>query len=314
MSNELTPWIERAEASGLMRPEDAARVRFELWELLALKADVLSLGDSSIREEQAEELFRSICYTVSLALDAANPGEAGSLLVKKPLRALYREGARRIEERVKRARVSYDHALASALPFENLAYRDTLKNIGGFFAAYRPGLFAHDIPCMIDYPLFRPADGLGVDFIEAYLAEWLTENGFLRAFDFGRITRLLDAHLADAREQVVNLFDPVAVNALGLRLLGADPETLDVPPDGAARIFDVLQDLPEGERTARLTGAAEGLSGFWGADAALRALLRQAAVDLAARIGELPPEAADGVFTSFAGSFPPAESTTGTDP
>ena len=98
MSNELTPWIERAEASGLMRPEDAARVRFELWELLALKADVLSLGDSSIREEQAEELFRSICYTVSLALDAAkNPGEAGSLLVKKPLRALYREGARRIE-------------------------------------------------------------------------------------------------------------------------------------------------------------------------------------------------------------------------
>ena len=56
MQNGLIPWIDQMRASGRLSASDAARIRRELWPLMARKAEVLSLGDSSIREEQAEEL------------------------------------------------------------------------------------------------------------------------------------------------------------------------------------------------------------------------------------------------------------------
>jgi hypothetical protein len=270
------------------------RVRGELWALLAHKAETLSLGDSSIREEQAEELLRSLCYVISLALEPAGAEEAGKILSEKPVRALYREGMRRLDRRVERAKAAYARALETALPVENLAYRDTLQNIGAFFGAYRPDLFAHDIPCMIDYPLFCEAKGLGVVYIEQYLAEWARENGFLSKFEFGRVARLLEAHFLDARAQVVNLFEPVAANALGLELLGEDPAGLNVPAEVGARAWELAGVLGPAAFRARLLAAADGLSGRLGAD---EALLRAAAGELAGRICLLPKEGMGGVFT-----------------
>jgi hypothetical protein len=62
MQNDLMPWIGLMRASGGLSAADAARIQRELWPLLARKAEDLSLGDTSIREEQAEELMRSLCF------------------------------------------------------------------------------------------------------------------------------------------------------------------------------------------------------------------------------------------------------------
>lgn len=299
MTSELAPWIERARGSGLMGPRDEARVRFELWEILERKADALALGDSSIKAEQAEELARSVCFAISQALGAAEPAEAGRRLLLRPLKALYREGMDRIWAAVDRAKAAYERALREALPFDNLAWRDTLENLGGFFKRYRPDLFAHDIPCMIDYPLFRPAEGLGVRYIEAYLAEWSLENDFLRAFGFRSVERLLAAHLTDPREQVVNLFEPVAVNALGLTLLGRDPAGLSVAPEDAARLMRGAGRMTGEALDLMLRAAADRLSGRLDVGGPHRALARSAARSLAARLAALPPEAAPGLFPSF---------------
>lgn len=294
MQNELIPWIDRAMDSGSLTQADATRIRNELWALLAWKAEILSLGDSSIREEQAEELLRSLCFTISLALSPLTPEKAGEKLAARPLRALYREGVDRLYRRIERARAAYARAVETALPLDNLAYDDTLRNIGSFFDAYRPDLFAHDIPCMIDYPLTRPAEGLGVQFIEAYLAQWLRENGFLGMFEPGRVRRLLNAHFPDAREQVVNLFEPVAANALGLELLGSDPARLDMAREDGARVWAMSRALGEAGFRGRLAAAADALSSRTGADAAL---VRQAGEEVAARVLLLPPEGMGGVFT-----------------
>ncbi len=295
MNGELIPWIDRARAGGWLTAVDEARVRGELWAMLAGKAEVLSLGDSSIRTERAEELLRSLCFTVSLALEPLPEAEAASKLAARPLRSLYLEGSLRLDRRLARAKAAYERALKESLPFENLAYRDTLESLGGFFRAYRPDLFAHDIPCMIDYPLYREARGLGAVYIEQYLAEWRLENAFLSKFPFERVTRLLNACFVNAREQVVNLFEPVAANALGLALAGGDPLTLTVPAEARGYIRGMRRTLEASEFRKRLAAAADDLSRRLGADGAL---LQAAAAELAGRLLQLPPEGMAGVFTA----------------
>jgi hypothetical protein len=296
MQNALIRWIEGEGELGALSGAAGQRVRGELWSLLARKADILSLGDSSVRVEQAEELLRSLCYVVSLALEPMDTEAAAKVLAATPLMRLYRVGLDRLDRRVTRAKKAYDRALETALPFENLAYRDTLSSIGGFFAAYRPDLFAHDIPCMIDYPLFVEVSGLGASYIEAYLAQWTRENDFLRAFDPSRVVRLLNAHFADAREQVVNLFEPVAVNALALALLQKDPLTLHITPEDAACVKAIADDTGEEAFLTRLTGAADALHEATQSDALL---LRAAARELSARVSLLPSAGMGGVFTDF---------------
>ena len=296
MQNDLIRWIEGAWELGGLNGAAGQRVRGELWSLLARKAEVLSLGDSSIRSEQAEALLQSLCYVVSLALEPMDAGDAAKALAATPVHALYREGLKRLDRRVARARKTYARAMETALPLDNLAYRDTLTSIGGFFSAYRPDLFAHDIPCMIDYPLFWEVTGLGASFIEAYLAQWTRENDFLAAFEPSRVISLLNAHFIDAREQVVNLFEPVAVNALARTLLGEEPLPLTVAPEDAASVKAIAGEAGEEAFAARLNTAADALRAATGSDALL---LRAAARELSARVTLLPPSGMGGVFTSF---------------
>jgi hypothetical protein len=290
MERELTWWTSQWDMGG-----DGARVRRELWALLARKAEILSLGDSSIREEQAEELLRSLCYTISMALEPLDGAAARERLLSYPISALYREGEKRLARRLARARAAYGRVLEEALPLDNLAYQDTLKNLGGFFSAYRPDLFASDIPCMIDYPQVIEARGQGVAYIEQYLAEWAREDGFLSRFPLERITRLLDAHFPDARAQVVNLFEPVAAGALGLTLLGEDPAGLFVDWEGQGRLWEAMRGLGAEAFRAKLLDAVEALVRRTGADGAP---LRAVAEELAARIPLLPAEGMGGIFTA----------------
>ena len=134
MERELTRWTSQWDMGG-----DGARVRRELWALLARKAEILSLGDSSIREEQAEELLRSLCYTVSLALEPLEGAAARKRLLSHPLAALYREGEKRLARRLTRARAAYDRVLEGALPLDNLAYRDTPEEPGRLLLRLPPG-------------------------------------------------------------------------------------------------------------------------------------------------------------------------------
>ena len=292
ITRELAPWL--GPAAGALPEGAARRVMNELWTLLSEKAAVLSRGDSSIRAEEAQELLRSLCFVVSQALEPLPADGAARLLLDKPLAALYRAGFQRLVRRIFHAKAAYDRALREALPFENLAYRDTLQSIGGFFHAYRPDLFAHDIPAMIDYPLFRPAEGSGVRYIESYLWEWRLENAFLARLPFDRVVRLHGRHFRDAREQVVNLFEPAAANALGLLMLGKDPAALHVSPEDGARLFARARRLGERSFAAALRRAADGLAEGDG-----RALLRALAADVAARVSALPPEGMAGVFTAL---------------
>ena len=120
-------------------------------------------------------------------------------------------------------------------PLRNIALRDTLAGIEGFWDRYDARLFAQRISCDIDYPLCLPVPDMlvGVDYVEEYLCRLRIEGRFLALFDAKREERILARSCPDWRGLIVNLYEPVAATALGAALAGMSIERLAL--DGHAR-------------------------------------------------------------------------------
>lgn len=121
---------------------------------------------------------------------------------------------------------------------ENRSLTDTLAGIGAFWRRYDRRFFAHEVPGDIDYQLCLPAPErlLGVDYLISWLSRLLAESRFLNCFDRRAVVRVLEGSCPDYRGLHINLFEPVAVNALGRTLLGLDPLDLALPSEGRARL------------------------------------------------------------------------------
>lgn len=220
----------------------------ELYPFLARRVALYAGTDhSSVPKELAEELFTSAAFTLEQGANA--PGgsleeqfEAGLAVTGQKLEY----GARLLE------------AVRDSLPqVENFSLRDTLKSIGTFRRRYDYRFFAHQIPCDIDYQLCHPVLETiqGVDYVNQYLGQLYVEHQFLNRFDPQRVIRLLCAYCKDYRGLLINLYEPVAINALGLALVGGDVAGLDV---SAAQRVEIGKAL-EREGEAHLSAAAERL-------------------------------------------------------
>ena len=232
-------------------------IQRKLWCLLARQAKRYTLGDSgSIPLETGEELFSSICFT--LKLYESENGTSSALFAGADLDALLREGVKLIEKKLALGKGLYREACLSAPKIENIAYGDTLRNIGGFFQRYDYRFFAHQIPCAMDYPLAQPVPEslLGIEYINEYLRRTVLENHFLQHFDTSLLIRLLEAYCPDYKGLLINLYEPVAANALALALLGGDVFVLDIDATQQARLQELFFPLPGEETQAALAKAA----------------------------------------------------------
>lgn len=239
---------------------DAAGVRIKLLRLLALQTARLTGGDSSsIREETARELLTSVCFTLGLYLrESGNPP---SLLVSADLGELFALGLKTLENRLGRFDRLYETACLGAPDLGNRSFRDTLASLGTFRRRYDYRLFAHLIPCDIDYQLCQPVPEtrLGVEYVNDYLLRVILESDFIRRFPKSAVVGLLRSYCPDYRDLLINLFEPVAVNALGLSLLGEDPLSLDIAPADSERLACLLSPLTDAGIAAALRDAAEKL-------------------------------------------------------
>ena len=244
----------------ILSREEAEIIRRKLWQLLAKRTAAYTAGDSSsVPVETARELLASLCFTLGLYLKESKspPGR----LVSDDVNELYRRGVELIEEKLAYARKLYEAACLGAPAVENISFRDTLRNLGAFFRRYDYRYFAHQLPCAIDYQLCRavPGEPGGVEYVTEYLRRVVIENDFLRRFERGRVERLLMSSCPDYRDLLINLYEPVAVNAVGLTLAGGDVFSLDVSEHNRTRLAALFESLPEyrakevlREATARL--------------------------------------------------------------
>jgi hypothetical protein len=164
-------------------------------------------GSSSVSTREAHELAMSAAFTLGIA--DATPEEAAIVLdVDDPV-ALWHEGVRALQRRTDAALALWQDVVATMPPIRNVALRDTLASLGGLRRRYDAHFAAHEVPCDIDYQLSEPVDPglLGIDYVEAYLAQLLAEARWIARFDVESCIAVLERTCPDYRGLHVNLYD-----------------------------------------------------------------------------------------------------------
>ncbi len=163
-----------------------------LWELKRLILKYNRGTGSSIRSEQAEEIFRSMMYCVSLYLGGVpDPDET---VRRMPGGELFREALRAVKSEVSRAKQLYRQAVATRIPTDLPVYCEMLNEaLPAFFQLYDPEFAADETPPgMMVYPLLHEPNGLtGVSYVIAYLREVIAENILCQKFSKNHIRAVL---------------------------------------------------------------------------------------------------------------------------
>lgn len=237
--------------------EESLPFQTSIWEILKKQVRLYTMGESSsLPKETVKELFSSICFLTDLG--AAPKGKEQPLKLKNMnAEELFERGKKRAEWEVRRGKRLWKTACMSAPKISNRSLFDTLQGIGAFWKQYDVRFFAHQIPCYIDYQLMNPVpESLsGICYLNEYLHYLLIENRFLLHFDVERIEKLLQVVEPDYQELLINLTEPVMIQALGLSILKKEPYALDLSPQEQKQLQLYLQALSEKEMRQVLSDA-----------------------------------------------------------
>ena len=296
----IDPGLFPVRQEAAFTPEEENVLKARLFALLSRQVRLRTQGDhSSLREEDAAELLDSLLFTLRYQLFLL--GMPAHELLTADLNELLRQGQAALQTCLDGALTLYREAQESVKTFGSRSLGDTLSGIGQFFRAYDLRLYAQRIPAAIDYQLCLPAeDGLrGVLYIKAYLERLLIENQLVTRFAADRVSALFRRASPDYRELLVNLYEPVAANAVGLKLLDRDMQALAVTRAQADAVYECLTPLGPSAARARLGEAACAVCTalkITGADA--QAYLRQVSRSLYPRL-IVSPQSVYGVFSAL---------------
>lgn len=218
-----------------LSPEDALRAQASLWHLLCRQARLYTPGSNSLPVETAAALAESILLTLGADRDP-------TVLLSPDVEARFQQGQRRLQQKVVVSRQLCRAACLTCPQIENRSLADTLNSLSHFPDRYDHRFFAQEIPADVDYQLSRPVPETlrGVDYVNEWLRRLCLENDFLNRFEPSLVRELLAKSCPDYRGLLINLYEPVAVNALGLVLLGDDPRSLSVSPPRRKRLESLL--------------------------------------------------------------------------
>jgi len=244
---------------GLASPEDVAAFQDRFLRLLERRTAIYTMGDStSVPKHVALDLLRSVCFV--LGIDPDEP-EIPERLMTVDLEVEFRRRLADIERKVELSGKLWRDVVATMPRLANTALQDTLASIGNFPKYYDFRSMAHEIPVTFDYPLCHsvPESLEGVDYINEYLRRLQLEADFLRRFDLDVCVRVLERNSPDYVDLLVNLYEPVATNAIGRTVIGQDPATLEISDEDRAELARRLGPLREAERGRVIRGAALGV-------------------------------------------------------
>lgn len=163
------------EVSALLAPlseKETADVLEKLWALLARQAERYTMGEStSIPRETAEELLKSICFTLQFEMECA--GASCRELLHNDLLTMHRRGQAHLEEKRKRLLTVWAEVRRLAEKRGRSAVMQDLALIEQFFRQYDLYFFAHRTPLDFGLPLWSAANsGLrGISCVEQCLKE-----------------------------------------------------------------------------------------------------------------------------------------------
>ncbi|SHH78131.1 hypothetical protein SAMN02745823_00997 [Sporobacter termitidis DSM 10068] len=285
--------LSERKLESLLSPAEALTIQGKLWDVLAKRAESYTMGgSSSVRAETARELLNSAGFVLRHGLGDIGPEAVKAHLLNDDYDALFKSGLRAVEAQVAEGKTLLETALRTATAVENGAYRETLRALGDFFRRYHYHHFAHDIPCMLDYPLAQPVDEalLGIDYINEYLRRLGIENDFCARFDAETVTRLLRSVSPDFEENLLSIYEAVSSNALALTLLGGDVFSLDITDKDRTGLLALFGAWTADTAPPRLAAAVSELCVILSIDGApAKAYLAETAAALYDRVGPMLP-------------------------
>lgn len=277
--------VADAVEQGLLTEDDMRSYQEGLWELLDEQIKKYTMGDStSVRIETGEELFRSIAFSIALHLKTT--GEYNKLR-RDGIRATFSDSRKTLLEAIEEGKRLYQIAYSGKLTLGNIAYDETIQNIDKFFKWYDYRLFAHQIPCDIDYLLCHPIaeNRFGIQYINCYLETIIIENSFCSQFEEREVIKLLNSYCVDYKELLINIYEPVATNVIGLGLLNKRCITsLDISQNDRQDIFQIFSSLDDQQAIELLSNASRNIAGLLGLNSFEHKYLEELAKSLYPRI------------------------------
>jgi len=275
----------------------------KLWALLDRRVALYTSGESSsIPQLTAYELLESVLYVLGVDPDDMDQAELARL-ARSDLTAEFEQGLARTKEKAEESARLWKEVCLTAPLLKSVALKDTLNALDAFIATYDYRYFAVKAECDIDYPLCNPVPEAyqGIDFINEYLARLLLENAFMGYFDLDRIKALMKSVSPDYRLLIINLFEPVATNAIGLALVDGMIPGLNVTEGQRQQIAQEFVGLSGIQARERLASAVERLCrSLRITDPALQGYLEELTAKLSPRIKAVSRFGGlAGVFLSF---------------
>jgi hypothetical protein len=249
--------------NNLITQSEIERIQFGLIELLGQEVDRYNNGEStSIQEEKAQALFRSVTYSLGFYLKS-NPAiqDQIQLLRTESIKNMFYQGMELVAMRREEAKELLQELHKTGYKFINIAYQDTVYDgLLKFFHDYNVEFAADDIPASIDYPLLVSVEKyIGVEYISEYIKGLLLENELLIKFEKEKIEQLLKSFHKDAEHMLINQFELVLTNALGCILVKAPVTELIIRRDELKWLTKRLKPLNQNELFEMLRSALQEL-------------------------------------------------------
>jgi hypothetical protein len=282
--------------------EDRTLIEMKIWNFLGKHTERYTMGDStSIPIETAEELLNSICFLLGLQLRGLM--NVDEILIKEDIGEVLKASLIKVESLMEHGKKLLKAVRKSSPNIENISYKDTLKEIGEFFNKYDYRFYAHKIDCSIDYQLSNPVSEKlnGIEYIIEYLKALLIENELCICFDKDNIIYILNSYCSDYKEQLINIFEPIVTNAIGLDILGENILTLSISALQREMLLRILINLSRDEILEKLRSSANRVCGTLGiVENEKIEYIKKTAVDLYPRIEVgLSTGNIDNIFLSF---------------
>lgn len=294
--------MDGAESDGVtsMSGEPVESEQQQVSRILAKQIRLYTGGRSgSVPQDVAYDLLESICCVLGVGgREALGRRTCPSGLSASDLACEFAAGTAGLAQRARETQGIWRDVCTEMPPLRNIALRDTLAGIEGFWNRYDARLFAQRIPCDIDYPLCLPVSDtlVGVDYVEEYLRRLRIEGRFLALFDAKREECILARSCPDWRGLVVNLYEPVAATAVGAALAGASIERLALDGHAKSRIRARLSTAGRSGVSALLGSAAREVGACMDMEGAEIDYLIRFAMNLQPR---LSAGGIDGVFSGL---------------
>lgn len=228
----LKDLLEKSLRYNILTEEEINYINFGISKILEKMLIYFTKNESSsINIDIADNLLKSVCYTISISLTKNNNiNKIINDLKNRSIESLFHEGQRIIKKKFINSKKLLEHIKQDKLKISNYSYLDTIDyGIDVFIKKYNYFYKAHEVPGDIDYQLSDNVFSYeGVEQIEKYLINLNYENIFCNYFNISEVRNLLYSYSNRSDELLINVFDIVLANSVGNYILGKNPFELDI--------------------------------------------------------------------------------------